>query len=196
MFHDVDPRIWDRMAVLEAVDLRDRSDGTPLLSKLRQIPPETGRLLAPLLACSPEGRVVEIGTSAGYSTLWLALAARATGRTIRTFESLPEKIALARETFDMTEVWDVIDLVEGDALDTLADQHDVAFCFLDVEKHLYSECYELIVPNLVPGGLLAADNTINHRPTLGPLIARAARDDRIDTAEIPIGMGALVVRKI
>ena len=184
------------MAELEAADLLDRVDGTPLLGRLRQIPRETGRLLAILLANAPDGRVLEIGTSAGYSTLWLALAARATGRTIRTYELLAEKIALARETFEATGVSDVVELVEGDALEALSDERDVAFCFLDLEKHLYAACYELVIPNLVSGGLLVADNTINHRATLGPLIERAGRDQRVDAVEVPIGMGELIVRKV
>ncbi|GAB4492941.1 MAG: hypothetical protein Fur0016_28770 [Anaerolineales bacterium] len=52
-----------------------------------------------LLANAPQGHIIEVGTSAGYSTLWLAIAAQATGRRVTTFEILPEKVELARQTF-------------------------------------------------------------------------------------------------
>ncbi|MHC1782243.1 MAG: hypothetical protein AB9891_05685 [Anaerolineaceae bacterium] len=74
MFHTIRQPILDRMKVLEEQDSRDRQDGTDRLKRLRQIPPETGKFLALLAAGAPEGEFVEIGTSAGYSALWIALA--------------------------------------------------------------------------------------------------------------------------
>ena len=82
------------MRDLEEMDARDRSDGTPRSQRLRQIPPETGRFIALLAATAQPGRYVEIGTSAGYSTLWLAVACRRVGRTVTTFEVLEDKAAL------------------------------------------------------------------------------------------------------
>jgi predicted O-methyltransferase YrrM len=196
MFHDLPQPVLDRMRLLEERDTRDRHDGTPRLERLRQIPPQVGRLLAILAANAPEGPIVEIGTSAGYSTMWLALAARATGRRITTFEVLPEKIALARETFEHAELGDVVELIHGDARSFLAGSSSIAFCFLDAEKEIYGECYEAVVPNLVPGGLLVADNAINHRPTLQPMLDRALEDPRVDALIIPIGNGELLCRKL
>lgn len=184
------------MEALEQLDAADRIDGTPRLQRLRQIPPETGRFLAILAAGSPEGAMIEIGTSAGYSTLWLALACLAIGRTVTTFELLPEKARLARETFRSAEVGDVVQPVEGDALDHLSDISDVAFCFLDAEKEAYERCYEAVIPNLVTGGILVADNAINHRETLEPMLERALVDRRVDSLIVPIGTGELVCRKL
>ena len=82
----------DRMRILEELDAADRIDDTPRMKRLRQIPPETGRFLAILAASAPEGEVIEIGTSAGYSSLWLSLACQATNRRLRTFEVLPAKV--------------------------------------------------------------------------------------------------------
>ena len=91
MFHSIPAAILDRMAYLEGRDAADRDDGTPRMQRLRQIPPETGRFLSLLAASAPAGAWLEIGTSAGYSTLWLAMAGRATGCQVTTFEILPEK---------------------------------------------------------------------------------------------------------
>jgi len=140
--------------------------------------------------------VVEIGTSAGYSALWLLLACEASQRKLRTFEILPEKIALARETFKLAEVENRVSLIQGDARKYLSKIDKIAFCFLDAEKEVYQECYEMVIPKLVKGGLLIADNAINHQATLQPMLDRAIADERIDAMIVPVGKGELLCRKI
>jgi predicted O-methyltransferase YrrM len=195
MFHNIPEKILDRMKYLEKLDARDRVDGTARLERLRQIPPETGRFIALMATLAPNGNYLEIGTSAGYSTLWLALACRQIGRKIKTFEILPEKIELAEETFRLADVEDVVELIHGDARKHIDKIKDIAFCFLDAEKEVYGECYEAVVPNMVPGGILIADNAINHRETLQPMLDRALSDDRVDALIVPIGKGELLCRK-
>jgi predicted O-methyltransferase YrrM len=196
MFHQIPQAMRARMRVLEELDARDRSDGTSRRERLRQVPPETGKFLALMAAGAPAGPWLEIGTSAGYSTLWLALAARLVGAHITTFEILPEKAALARETFRRAQVEEAVTLVPGDARAHLNNFEGIAFCFLDAEKEIYEACYELTVPRLQAGGLLLADNAINHRQTLQPMLDRALADSRVDALIVPIGKGVLVCRKV
>jgi predicted O-methyltransferase YrrM len=195
MFNDIPEQIQSRMKYLEAIDTNDRIDGTPKLQRLRQIPEETGKFIALLLASSPQGTALEIGTSAGYSTLWLALACRESNRNITTFEILEEKADIAKETFHDSSVEDVVQLIVGDARDHIQHYADIAFCFLDAEKDVYSDCYEQVIPNMVKGGVLVADNAINHKETLQPFIDRALTDERVDAMVVPIGKGELVCRK-
>lgn len=195
MFHDIPAPILQRMRQLEVLDAQDRQDGTPQAKRLRQIPPETGRFIALLAASAPRGVFLEIGTSGGYSGLWLALACREAGRKLVTFEILPAKATLARETFKQAQVEDVVTLIQGDAVELLPRYRDIAFCFLDAEKDVYQSCYELIVPQLVPGGLLVADNAINHRQALEAMLQRALGDERVDAQVVPVGKGELVCRK-
>ena len=195
MFEAISPAMRSRMRELEAIDLRDRTDGTPQSKRLRQIPPEVGKFIALLAASSPAGPILEIGTSAGYSTLWLALAARATAREVTTFEVDPGKVELARATFAAAGVTDLIDLVHGDALTHLSQYNGIGFCFLDAEKDLYHSCYELAVPRMVPGGILVADNAISHQAELRPMLARVLRDERVDAVLVPFGTGDLICRK-
>ena len=195
MFHEIPTAMLDRMHELERRDQKDRIDGTSRLDRLRQIPEETGRFLALWAASAPAGALIEIGTSAGYSTLWLSLACRATARTLTTFEVLPAKVALARETFSRAGVNDLVRLVEGDFLDYADELDQVGFCFLDAEKEVYEACYNAVVPRLVPGGILIADNAINHRETLQPMLDAALADERVDALVVPIGKGELVCRK-
>ena len=196
MFHDIPAGMAAEMTRLQAIDARDRVDGTPHLQRMRQIPPETGKFLALILANAPAGRVIEIGSSAGYSTLWLSLACMASGRTVTTFEVLEEKVKLARATFAAAGVEDIVTLVHGDARQHLVGYEEIAFCFLDAEKDIYRDCYELVVPGLVSGGLLVGDNFISHREALRPVAERAESDERVDAMVAAVGKGLLLSRKI
>lgn len=196
MFHQMTPAMLERMRGLEERDARDRADGTPRMQRLRQIPPETGQFIALLASLAPDGGMIEIGTSAGYSALWLALACRARGCALTTYEVLADKAELARETFRLAQVEDVVTLVEADAREHLANAGDIAFCFLDAEKELYLECYDLVVPRLVGGGLFLADNLISHAEELRPFLNYVQADERVDALVVPIGKGVLVCRRV
>ena len=195
MFHDLAINVLDVMLELEARDEQDREDGTPRLERLRQITPDTGRFIALWAASAPAGAMIEVGTSAGYSALWLAQACRLSGRMLTTFEILPEKARLARSTFDRTGVTDVVRLVEGDFLEHTNDFDEVGFCFLDAEKDVYEACYEMIVPKMVTGAILIADNATSHREDLQPLIDRVLADERVDAMVATVGKGELVCRR-
>lgn len=184
------------MKFLEELDAKHRAEDIPPMQRLRQVPPETGRFLALLAAIAPDGQFIEIGTSGGYSALWISLACRLAGRELFTFEVLEEKAKLAKESFMAAGVSDVVHLVQGDALEHLPNYIDVSFCFLDAEKELYARCYEMVIPNLIGGGILAADNALSHEKTLKPMVDRALTDDRVDSLVVPIGSGVLVCRKL
>ena len=196
MFHDIPESINKRMRYLEELDQQDRLDGTPRMERLRQIPPEIGKFISFLAASAPEGEILEIGTSAGYSALWIALSCRLLSRKLITFEILEEKIKLAKETFNLTSTLDVVELIEGDARQYIPNYNNISFCFLDAEKEVYEECYDLLIPNMIKGGILVADNAINHYETLKPMLEKALTDDRVDALIVPIGKGELICRKI
>lgn len=184
------------MSYLEKLDTTDRTDGTAHLKRVRQIPPETGKFLALMVSMAPDGNIIEIGTSAGYSTLWLSLAAATKSQKVITFELLEEKIKLAKETFRLAGVEDIVELIEGDARELFANIENISFCFLDAEKDDYNSYYDIIIPKLVAGGILIADNVISHQEALEPFVEKAQNDDRVDALVVPIGKGELVCKKI
>jgi predicted O-methyltransferase YrrM len=196
MFHHIPPRIKQRMLELEQIDARDRQDGTPRQQRLRQIPPESGRFLAILCAGAPPGKVLEVGTSAGYSSLWLSLACPQRGDRLFTFERLEDKAELARQTFQEAGLTSQIELINGDARSLLGNYTEIAFCFLDAEKEHYPGIYDLVVPNLVSGGLLVADNMLSHAEIMRPFIEKADADTRVDALVVGVGKGLLLCRKL
>lgn len=196
MFHTIGPEMLARMQELEARDAHEREAGLPAAQRLRQIAPSTGRFLALMAAAAPAGIYVEIGTSGGYSTLWIALGARSQQRKVLTFEIDPQKGRLARETFRRAQVEGVVTLIEGDALAHLPALDQIAFCFLDAEKDLYAPCYDVVVPRLRPGGWLIADNVISHREVLQPFVDNALADPRVDALVLPLDRGLLLCRRV
>lgn len=196
MFRDMPREIRERIRFLEEMDSSREQTELILFEKLRQVPPATGRFLSVLSLAAPSGLWIEVGTSGGYSALWLSLAARERGATLKTFEISERKAELARESFRVAGVEDVVELVAGDALDHLRECENIAFCFLDTEKDLYGPCYDAIVPRMVPGAILAADNAISHENVLAPWNGAVLGDPRVDALVVPVGSGVLVARKI
>jgi len=196
MFWDIPQSILDRMAFLEEIDARDREDGTPQVGRLRQVVPETGRFLALMAANAPHGHWLEVGTSGGYSGLWLSLACRFRRHPLVTFEISDYKFQLAQETFNSAGVSEWIIQVGGDALGHLAEYRPVSFCFMDAERDLYKSCFDQVLPNLVSGGLFLADNAISHQEALQPFLDYVANDRRVDSLVVPIGKGVLLCRKV
>jgi len=196
VFQNIPKEVAARMDYLQALDKEHRGTDMPHVQRLRQIPPETGKFIALLAVLAPGGTYLEIGTSGGYSALWLSLACREVGRKLVTFELMEEKINLAKETFKAAEVEDVVELVEGDAREYLDGYKNVSFCFLDPEKEVYTDCYDKIIPNMIAGGILVADNAISHKDVLEPFLNRAMSDNRVDAVVVPIGRGELLCRKL
>ncbi|MEE6178944.1 O-methyltransferase [Mycobacterium sp. 050134] len=125
------------------------------------VTPDAGRLLYSLVRATRPATVVEFGMSFGISAIHLAAGVRdnGTGRVVTT-ELSAAKIAAARQTFDETGLADVITILEGDALSTLADlDGSVDFVLLDGWKDLYLPVIELLEPQLSAGVLIVADNT-------------------------------------
>jgi predicted O-methyltransferase YrrM len=195
MFNEMSKEMLQRMEYLEAIDRKDRKDGTPRLQRLRQIPPETGKFIALIALNCPEGEFIEIGTSAGYSTMWLSLAARERNIKIRTYEILPEKVKLARETFKLAGIENYVELIEGDFLKEWEKLGDIAFCFLDAEKEVYERCFDIVSKKLVKNGFIVADNAVDHYDRIKSMIDKAENDTGFDCLTVPIGKGEFLCRK-
>jgi predicted O-methyltransferase YrrM len=181
------------MRDLEARDAEDRVDGTRRAERLRAVRPEVGELLCTLALAIEARTIVEIGTSGGYSTLWLASAALRTGGRVTTFEVDPTKVARATRAFEEAGVAGVVDLVHGDGLEGLARfRGDADLVFLDAEKEDYEAFVEAIVRALRPDGVLVADNLLSHAGALEGFRRAALEHPELSGLVVPIGRGELV----
>ena len=103
---------------------------------------------------------------------------------------------MAQETFRLTGVENLVQCVEGDARDYLKNYEQISFCFLDAEKEIYLDCYEIVIPRMLQGGLLIADNAISHKESLESCLERDLSDERVDALVVPVGHRELVCRKV
>ena len=123
------------------------------------IGPAAGQLLHLLAVGRKAQCLVELGTSYGYSTLWLADAARATGGKLHSLELSAKKVDYAREQLRSVGLESHVEFHLGDARQTLSQlPGPFDFVLVDLWKDLYCPCFELLHPKLSPGALVAADN--------------------------------------
>ncbi|ALA84478.1 O-methyltransferase [Stenotrophomonas maltophilia] len=171
-------------------DARETERGRRMLN----ITPETGELLSVLVRFGQARRVLEIGTSNGYSTLWLAEAAAAIDGHVTTLEFAEDKAAMARATFARSGLEQYITLVHGDAGSWLAQADDasVDLLFLDSDREQYAGWWPQLRRVLRPGGLLVVDNAISHAAQMEPLRALLAADEAFSTSLVPVGNGELL----
>jgi len=160
------------LAVLEDVDRNHR---------YLSVPQEDGRLLRILAESIGARHAVEVGTSTGYSGIWLAIALRATGGRLTTFEIDPGRAALARENFRRAGVDDIVTVVLGDAhVEARKLKGAVDLVFLDADKEGYLDYLQTLLPLVRPGGLIVAHNM--RSPAPDPRFVRAiTRDPDLET---------------
>jgi predicted O-methyltransferase YrrM len=165
--------------------------------RMLNITRDTGRLLWTLVCATRATRILEVGTSNAFSTIWLADAARATGGQVTTLELNPDKIALARANLAAAGVADRVEIIEGPAAETLAGlSGPFDLVFLDADRPSYLTYLELVVPRLRPGGLLIADNVTSHAHELQDYLGRVKSHPELFTVTVPIGNGEEIAVKL
>lgn len=172
-----------------------------------------GRILKMLCQLVGAHNILELGTFSGYSALSMAEAltpdpetGKAELHTIEIFDGIEDFIT---DVFSRSEYKDLLHLHIGDALDiipTLPNTWDV--CFIDADKRLYNEYYELVLPRMRKGGLIIADNTLWDGKVLDPnpkesdlqtrglqaFNDRIAADDRVEKVILPMRDGLTLIR--
>jgi caffeoyl-CoA O-methyltransferase len=129
----------------------------------RNVPPQDGRLLRLLAQSMNAKHIVELGTSTGYSGIWMGLALQKTGGKLTTYEIDAGRAATARENFKKAGMADIITLVEGDAHEKVKSlKGPIDIIFLDADKEGYIDYLNKLMPLLRPSGLIIAHN-INPR---------------------------------
>jgi predicted O-methyltransferase YrrM len=180
--------------ILEASRRHDAAQADRL-TRFRSVEPETAALLGILIRAASATRILELGTSNGYSTLWLADAAEATGGAVTSVEIDPERTRMAAAHLDRAGLR--ADLRTDDAGTVLAASADGEwdFIFLDAERPAYAGYWPDLLRGLRPGGLLAIDNVISHPGEVAAVTELIEAEPEVTSIVVPIGAGLrLVVR--
>jgi len=165
--------------------------------RMLNITRDTGEFLAVLVRSTLARRVLEIGTSNGYSTLWLASAAAAIGGSVTTVELSEHKAGLASKNFERSGLDSRISLFCEDAGRVLERSVDgeFDFVFLDSERPEYPGWWLNLKRVLRPGGLLVVDNATSHAAEIAPFVALVKADPEFATSLVPVGNGEFLAAK-
>jgi predicted O-methyltransferase YrrM len=165
---------------------------------LLPIGPDTGRLLNILIKSAKARSILELGTSYGYSTVWLAEAARHTDGTVVSLELADYKASHARDALARAGLADRVVIRVGSALETLPQlSGPFDFVLVDLWKDLYVSCLDLLYPKLATGAFVAADNMI-YPPEVrldAASYQRRIRQLDFDTILLPVGSGIELSRR-
>ena len=161
------------------------------------ITPETGQLLAILVQATKSKRILEIGTSNGYSTIWLAGAARAVAGRVVTVEASPVKAEMARQNFERAGLspWICQELVDAGAFLRQQEASQFDLLFLDADRQQYALWWPYLQNVIVPGGLLVVDNAVSHAQEMEGFLAQVHAAPGWRGLVIPVGNGEFVALK-
>lgn len=162
--------------------------------KYWNITPEVGQFLNLLIKTQNYKTVLEIGTSNGYSGIWLAEALSHTKGHLYTIEShFKKRFHLATQNFKKSNLTKYITQISGHAPEKIPKTpHKFDLAFFDATKYEHIDYWKAVSPRIKKSGLIITDNTISHKKDLQPYIKTAEKDKTFTTIELSLGSGLLL----
>jgi caffeoyl-CoA O-methyltransferase len=197
----LDSKVFRVISRLERQSKRERSGKAKIApgQEMLAITADTGMFFSILLKAIKAKRVLEVGTSVGFSTLWLADAVGKDGKVV-TIEMDPLKIERAKENFRQTGIDKLVEIRQGVALDVLRRlKGRFDFVLLDADKENIIKYFDLVLPLVRAGGIIAADNMLfppPYRPTMKKYARHVRSKKNVQSVTVPIGMGEEVAIKL
>ncbi|NHJ04987.1 MAG: O-methyltransferase [Candidatus Heimdallarchaeota archaeon] len=182
---------------LEQRDTEERLRGLPVEQRMRNITPDVGLFLNIIVKAIKAKNILEIGTSNGYSTIWLGLAAKDNLGKVTTLEVDSRKVKLASENLSRANLIDIVSIIPGDAKETIKNfKQEFDFVFIDAEKEDYIKYFDLVFPFVKVGGVIVADNVISHAEILNEYVEHVRANPNTQSVLIPVGRGEEMTLKI
>lgn len=158
--------------------------------KMLNLEPETAHLLTILIRSSRSKQILEIGTSNGYSTIWLAWAAQQTGGHVTSIDHNPAKHEQAETNLRRAGLRETVDLRQGDAQEIVTSlPGPFDFVFFDADRRSAPAQLELLLPKLSPGALVLHDNALSHPDEIADYLKTIGSLPQFDHLVLPIGKG-------
>lgn len=184
------------LAELEQWGQENDTTQTDRSEKMLNLEPDTAKLLSLLVQSGARQQLLEVGTSNGYSSIWLAWAAKQTGGHLVSIEQDATKHKMARANLERAGLTEQVTLLQGDAgqlIEGLKGPFD--FVFLDADRTLYTDYLPLLLPRLKSGALLLADNVLSHPQEISPYLEALASRSNFQHLVLGVGKGLSVALK-
>lgn len=159
------------------------------------IPRKTAVLINTFIKMMGVKNALEIGTSNGYSGIWIAKALKETGGKLTTIEYYDKRQSVAIANFEKCGVIDIVRPLQGSACDVLesfSTEEKFDFVFIDANKREYVKYFELIKPHLTEKALIVADNITSHAEKVQDFIDAVDADDEFQYEIVEVPGGILV----
>lgn len=180
---------------LEEKGLKNDAVQTEKFKKYLNITRDTGEFLRVLIQATKADEILEIGTSNGYSTIWLASSVPPTGR-VTTIEHSEEKAKEALLNLEQAGVLEKVSLIQENARAVLPEmQEGYDLIFLDADRSMYMAMAKDILRLLKPGGLIVCDNAVSHESELAEFMAYIRSCPGFSTSLVPVGKGEFLAHK-
>ncbi|TVP39083.1 O-methyltransferase [Candidatus Nitrosocosmicus arcticus] len=204
----------EKQSTLERSGLTDISHEDSMLA----ITNDTGKFFSILLSSMNAKKILEVGTSVGYSTLWIAYSfyqnkenSHLSKKNVTTIDNNPIKVKKALTNFKNAGVNDIIEIIEGNSLEVLKHLSNKVkenpddrnqyydFIFLDADKENLTEYFDLALSMVKKGGIIVTDNVLypeEYRPTMSKYLEHIRKKDFVQSVTVPIGYGEEISLKI
>lgn len=184
------------LAELEEWGRGNDERATERSGKMLNLEPETARLLSLLVQHGGHRRLLEVGTSNGYSTIWLAWSAQQTGGHLTSIEHSRDKQEMAKANLERAGLLEHVTLLLGDATQVISQLDEpFDFVFLDADRHQYLHHLPLLLPRMPEGALLLADNVQSHPDEIGPYLEAIEAIANLQHTVVGVGKGLSIALK-
>jgi caffeoyl-CoA O-methyltransferase len=192
----MEQELFDVLSELEMLDQQERAQDLPREKRIKALHPDSAKLLSMMAISNKAKNIVEIGTSAGYSTLWLAYAASITGGKVVTCEIDPVRADETRANLEKANMTDYAEVLVGDARELLRHrQEPVDLVFIDGEKEQYETYFDVVYKRLGVGSMVVADNVVSHEDELLDYVTYVQNHPNLESVTVPIGRGLEITVK-
>ena len=186
----MEQKLQNLLDELERAGAANNAVETDRSRKMLNLESDTARLIAILARAASVTRVIEIGTSNGYSTIWLAWAVAPAGGRVISIEKSPQKHAMARKNLARAGFENQVELRLGDA-STIARELPGPFdlVFFDADRVTAPEQLRILLPKLTPRALLLADNVLSHPNEIAGYLNAVIDLTDFEHIVVPVGKG-------
>jgi predicted O-methyltransferase YrrM len=193
----MDQKLESFLVELEQFGFENDKGVTDKAKRMRNVTTLTGQFLSFMVSATKAKHVLEIGTSNGYSTLWLADSVSANNGFVTTIEYSESKAELAKFNFEKAEMneWINLKVMDAGVYIKNAESQSVDMIFLDSERKEYVEWWKELSRILKPNGLVMVDNVTSHASELEEFVAFVSKDEDFKSVTLPIESGLLLLTK-
>ena len=186
----MEPELFDALSALEMRDERERMRGIAGTERINILEPDSAKYVSIIAISKKAQNMVEVGSGAGYSTLWLAYAASVTGGKLVTCEIDPAKAEKVKSNLAEAGLADFVEVLSGDARETLRGQVEpVDLLMIDADFGQYETYFDVVYKRMGVGSVVIANNVVAAENELADYVTYVQNHPNLESVTIPLGQG-------